>query len=90
MNLTSLHVGARIWLIMALHHVLSKKPFRALNFKTTSYRDQLGFDYIACRKSAPGLQRMLDYTDESIRDLELALSLEAPQESVRRKKLADA
>lgn len=50
--------------------------FLALNITISGYRDHLGFGYTACRRSVPALQRMLDYTDQSIRELEAALGLE--------------
>jgi len=48
--------------------------YLALNITINGYGDNLGFGYIACRRSVPALQRMLDYTDESIRELEQALA----------------
>jgi diacylglycerol O-acyltransferase len=51
--------------------------FLALNITISGYRDHLGFGYTACRRSVPALQRMLDYTDQSIRELEAALGLGA-------------
>jgi diacylglycerol O-acyltransferase len=51
--------------------------YLALNITITGYGDELGFGYIACRRSVPALQRMLDYTDEAIQELELALDLDA-------------
>jgi diacylglycerol O-acyltransferase len=48
--------------------------YLALNITISGYGDNLGFGYIACRRSVPALQRMLDYTDESIRELEHALA----------------
>ncbi|WP_168224751.1 WS/DGAT/MGAT family O-acyltransferase [Rhodoferax aquaticus] len=50
--------------------------YLALNITITGYGDKLGFGYIACRRSVPGLQRMLDYTDQAIEELELALGLQ--------------
>lgn len=47
--------------------------YLALNITISGYADKLGFGYIACRRSVPALQRMLDYTDESIAELEQAL-----------------
>ncbi len=47
--------------------------YLALNITISGYGDNLGFGYIACRRSVPALQRMLDYTDESIAELEQAL-----------------
>ena len=46
----------------------------ALNITISGYGDRLGFGYTACRRSVPALQRMLDYTDESINELEQALA----------------
>jgi diacylglycerol O-acyltransferase / wax synthase len=52
--------------------------YLALNITISGYRDTLGFGYIACRRSVPALQRMLDYTDNAIRELESALGLTSP------------
>jgi diacylglycerol O-acyltransferase len=51
-------------------------PFEylALNITINSYCDHLGFGYTACRRSVPALQRMLDHTDEALRELEAALA----------------
>jgi diacylglycerol O-acyltransferase len=51
-------------------------PFEylALNITITGYANQLGFGYVACRRSVPALQRMLDYTDETLAELEAALA----------------
>ena len=49
--------------------------YLALNITISGYGDRLGFGYTACRRSVPSLQRMLDYTDESILELERALTL---------------
>ncbi len=46
--------------------------YLALNITISGYGDNLGFGYIACRRSVPALQRMLDYTDASIDELERA------------------
>ncbi len=47
--------------------------YLALNITISGYADKLGFGFTACRRSVPALQRMLDYTDESITELEQAL-----------------
>ena len=52
--------------------------YLALNITISGYRDNLGFGFIACRRSVPALQRMLDYTEQSIEELEEALGLDAP------------
>jgi len=46
--------------------------YGALNITLNGLGDQLGFGYTACRKSVPALQRMLDYTTESLEELEQA------------------
>jgi len=55
--------------------------YLALNITISGYGDNLGFGYIACRRSVPALQRMLNYTDEAILELEQAL---APRKPPRR------
>lgn len=52
--------------------------YLALNITINGYGDQLGFGFIACRRSVPALQRMLDYTEQSLRELEAALGLHQP------------
>lgn len=49
--------------------------YLALNITISGYGDNLGFGFIACRRSVPSLQRMLDYTDQSIAELETAAGL---------------
>ncbi|MDE0856385.1 MAG: wax ester/triacylglycerol synthase family O-acyltransferase [Nevskia sp.] len=44
--------------------------YAALNITLNGCCDHLGFGYTACRRSVPALQRMLDYTDEALRELE--------------------
>jgi len=44
----------------------------ALNMTLTSYRDQIEFGLIACRRTLPSMQRLLDYLEQSIRELEIA------------------
>ncbi len=44
----------------------------ALNMTLTSYRGQIEFGLIACRRTLPSMQRLLDYLEQSIRDLEIA------------------
>jgi diacylglycerol O-acyltransferase len=51
--------------------------YMALNITISGYGDNLGFGFIACRRSVPALQRMLDYTDSAIAELEAALHLDA-------------
>lgn len=49
--------------------------YLALNITISGYGDRLGFGYIACRRSVPALQRMLDYTHNAITELETALAI---------------
>ncbi|CUR47732.1 WS/DGAT/MGAT family O-acyltransferase [Alloalcanivorax xenomutans] len=44
----------------------------ALNITLTSYQDQLEFGLIACRRTLPSMQRLLDYLENSVRELEIA------------------
>ncbi|HEX5676565.1 MAG TPA: wax ester/triacylglycerol synthase family O-acyltransferase [Alcanivorax sp.] len=44
----------------------------ALNMTLTSYRGQIEFGLIACRRTLPSMQRLLDYLEHSIHDLEIA------------------
>ncbi len=56
--------------------------YLALNITISGYQDTMGFGYIACRRSVPALQRMLDYTDQSILALENALGIRNEADSV--------
>jgi diacylglycerol O-acyltransferase len=44
--------------------------YLALNITIAGYAGQLGFGFVACRRSVPQLQRMLDHTGESLDELE--------------------
>ena len=44
----------------------------ALNITLTSYVDQLEFGLTACRRTLPSMQRLLDYLEHGIRELEVA------------------
>lgn len=59
--------------------------YLALNITISGYCDKLGFGFIACRRSVPSLQRMLDYTDESINELEKALIAPPPANTPTRR-----
>jgi diacylglycerol O-acyltransferase len=65
--------------------------YLAMNITISGYGDNLGFGYIACRRSVPGLQRMLDYTQNAITELEAALGISAPAaiKKQRKKKAVD-
>ena len=43
---------------------------QALNITVTSYQDSLDFGIIACRRSLPGIQRLLDYLEDALVELE--------------------
>lgn len=47
----------------------------ALNMTLTSYRDQVEFGLIGCRRTLPSLQRMLDYLEDGLVELERAATL---------------
>ncbi len=49
--------------------------YLALNITISGYGDNLGFGFIACRRSVPALQRMLAYTDDAINELEHAFGI---------------
>lgn len=70
--------------------------YLALNITISGCGDRLGFGYIACRRSVPALQRMLDYTNNAIVELETALKIDAltpktakPARKAVRKKTVD-
>ncbi|MBK9572888.1 MAG: DUF1298 domain-containing protein [Rhodoferax sp.] len=65
--------------------------YLALNITISGYADHLGFGFIACRRSVPSLQRLLDYTDASIQELEAALHTSKPaKRPITRHKTAPA
>lgn len=47
----------------------------ALNITLVSYVDQLEFGFTACRRTLPSMQRLLDYVDTGIEELEIAYGL---------------
>ena len=58
--------------------------YLALNITISGYGENLGFGYTACRRSVPALQRLLDHTDESINELEQAISAISPPPAAAR------
>lgn len=58
--------------------------YLALNITIGGYGDRLGFGYIACRRSVPALQRMLDYTHNAIAELEQSLGIGTPAPKARK------
>jgi len=57
----------------------------ALNITILSYIDQLEFGFTACRKTLPSMQRLLDYLENGIQELEVAADINQ-QPKVRAKK----
>jgi hypothetical protein len=47
----------------------------ALNMTLNSYGDHIEFGLIGCRRTLPSLQRMLDYLEDGLTELEKAFSL---------------
>jgi diacylglycerol O-acyltransferase len=47
----------------------------ALNITLTSYVDSLEFGLIGCRRTLPSMQRLLDYLENGIRDMEIAAGI---------------
>jgi diacylglycerol O-acyltransferase len=48
----------------------------ALNITLTSYCDSLEFGLIGCRRTLPSMQRLLDYLERAIGDLEVAAGMQ--------------
>lgn len=47
----------------------------ALNITLTSYCDQLEFGIIGCRRTLPSMQRLLDYFENGLKELEISAGL---------------
>ena len=43
---------------------------QALNITCLSYADHLEFGLVGCRRTVPKLQRLLDYLEESLQEVE--------------------
>jgi diacylglycerol O-acyltransferase len=59
----------------------------AMNITLVSYNKSLDFGIIACRRSLPGVQRLIDYLEESLQELEEVTGLrvvKAKRRAVRR------
>ena len=52
--------------------------YNALNITVSSYADSFAFGFIACRRTVPGLQRMIDHTDAALAELRKALGVKKP------------
>lgn len=59
--------GARLEGMYPVSIVLDRM---ALNMTLTSYQDQIEFGLIGCRRTLPSLQRLLDYLENSLAELE--------------------
>lgn len=64
--------GARLEGIYPVSIVLDRM---ALNITLTSYVDSLEFGIIACRRTLPSMQRLLDYIAKGIDELEIAAGI---------------
>lgn len=64
--------GARLQGIYPVSIVLDRM---ALNITLTSYAGSLEFGFIACRRTLPSMQRLLDYIERGIADLEIAAGI---------------
>jgi diacylglycerol O-acyltransferase len=60
----------------------------AINITLISYNGHLDFGIIACRRSVPGVQRMVDYLDEALVELEEAAGIgtKKPVRKIAKKK----
>ncbi|EMP54414.1 acyltransferase [Marinobacter santoriniensis NKSG1] len=70
--------GTRYWngaKLEGLYPVSIAMDRLALNMTLTSYNNQVEFGLIGCRRTLPSLQRMLDYLDDSLTELEAAAGL---------------
>lgn len=58
----------------------------ALNITLLSYKDQFEFGFTACRKTLPSMQRLLDYVENGIAELEVAadIHLDTAQKKARK------
>jgi len=59
----------------------------AMNITLVSYHKSLDFGIVACRRSLPQIQRIIDYLEESLQELEIAAGLRG---AATRKKRAPA
>ena len=55
----------------------------ALNITLLTYDQNVDFGIIACRRSVPQVQRMIDYMEESLQELEDAAGFNTPQKKSR-------
>lgn len=61
----------------------------ALNITILSYIDQLEFGFTACRKTLPSMQRLLDYIENGIQELEVAADInQQPKKRAKKAKVS--
>ena len=60
----------------------------AMNITLVSYADKLDFGIIACRRSMPQIQRIIDHLDESLSELEAVAGISHPGKRRTRRKAA--
>jgi len=66
-------------------------PFHgfAMNITLVSYADRLDFGIVACRRSVPGVQRIIDHMEDALVELEEAAGLRRARRGARRPRRAD-
>lgn len=60
----------------------------ALNITILSYKDQFEIGFTACRKTLPSMQRLLDYVENGIAELEVAADIPIERTEVKKAKKA--
>jgi diacylglycerol O-acyltransferase len=54
----------------------------AMNITLVSYHDKLDFGIVACRRSMPQIQRIIDHLEDALQELEAVAGLSGPRPSV--------
>jgi diacylglycerol O-acyltransferase len=60
----------------------------ALNITLTSYGDELQFGVVGCRRTLPSMQRLLDYIERGLTELEQACGMRSPARKEQREQPA--
>ena len=60
----------------------------AMNITLVTYEQNVDFGIIACRRSAPQVQRLIDYMDDALAELEDAAGITATRKAPRKRKAA--
>lgn len=58
----------------------------ALSITLVGYDDSLDFGIVACRKSVPGVQRLIDYLEDALKELEEVAGIGSRKKKARAKK----